>query len=162
MPSETGPTQQSSTTWPTDWLIPYREAFLAELEGLGYAPGSIRHFQDAIDLFREQVASRGLGPGDIDAPCLAELQDAVPKPQSLNASRCRRSCLTRFIDHLVTAGVIVAPEAEPLPPPGVIGLIHLRLFVSGDRCRKGLRRCSNSAALCADQSLGAFSDGPVH
>ncbi len=144
MPSETGPTQQSSTTCPTDWLIPYREAFLAELEGLGYAPGSIRHFQDAIDLFREQVASRGLGPGDIDAPCLAELQDAVPKPQSLNASRCRRSCLARFIDHLVTAGVIVAPEAEPLPPPGRLEQLGADY---GDwlRLQRGLSRSTVSA-----------------
>ena len=118
MPSQTSSTQQSSTPCPADWLIPYREAFLAELEGLGYASGSIRHFRDAIDLFREQVASRGLGPGDIGAPCLADLHDAVSLPQLLNASRCRRFHLARFIEHLVTAGVIVAPEVEPLPPPG--------------------------------------------
>ena len=118
MPSQTGPTRQSPTTCPADWLIPYRRVFLAELEGLGYAPGTIGHYRDAIDLFREQVAARGLGPGDIDTPGLAELQDAVPKPRSLGAARCRRSYLARFTDHLVTAGVIVAPAAEPSLPPG--------------------------------------------
>ena len=118
MPSDTGPTRQSLTTCPATWLIPYREGFLAELEGLSCAPGTIRHFRAVIDLFREQVAARGLGPVDIDAPGLAELQDAVPKPQSLNASRCRRSCLARFTDHLVAAGVIVAPAAAPSSPPG--------------------------------------------
>ncbi len=118
MPSKTGPTRQSPTTCPTDWLIPYRQAFLTELEELGYASGTILHYRDAINLFREQVAARGLGPGDIDVPCLAELQDAVPRPRSLNAGRCRRSCVARFIDHLVTAGVIVAPAAEPSPPQG--------------------------------------------
>ena len=110
MPSDTDRTRQSSATIPADWLIPYREGFLAELEGLGYVPGTIRHFSDTIDLFREQVAVRGLGPCDIDAPVLAELQDAVPKPQSLNASRCRRSYLARFTDYLVTAGVIAKPR----------------------------------------------------
>ena len=118
MPSETDRTQQFPTPCPADWLIPYRQALLAELEGLGYTPGTIRHFQDAIDLFREQVAVRGLNPGDIDVLVLAELQDAVPRPRSLNGSRSRRSCLARFTDQLVTAGVIVAPAAEPPPPRG--------------------------------------------
>ncbi len=42
----------------------------------------------------------------------------MPKPQSLNARRCRRSYLARFTDYLVTAGVIAAPATEPSPPPG--------------------------------------------
>lgn len=145
MPSQTSSTQQSSTPCPADWLIPYREAFLAELEGLGYASGSIRHFRDAIDLFREQVASRGLGPGDIGAPCLTELHDAVPLPQLLNASRCRRSHLARFIDHLVTAGVIVAPEVEPLPPPGRLEQLGAD-FGDWLRLQRGL--CRSTVSEC--------------
>ena len=118
MPSETTPARQSPTPWPAGWLVPYREAFLAELEGLGYASGTIRHYQHAIDLFREQVALRGLGPVDIDAASLAELQDAVPKPRSSGARRNRRFCLARFANHLVTAGVLDAPAVEPSPLPG--------------------------------------------
>ena len=118
MPSETTPARQSPTPCPAGWLVPYREAFLAELEGLGYASGTIGHYQHAIDLFREQVALRGLGPVDIDAAGLAELQDAVPKPRSSGARRNRRFCLARFTNHLVTAGVLDAPAVEPSPLPG--------------------------------------------
>ena len=67
MPSETTPARQSPTPCPAGWLVPHGEAFLAELEGLGYASGTIGHYRHAIDLFREQVALRGLGPVDIDA-----------------------------------------------------------------------------------------------
>ncbi len=118
MPSDAERTRQSSATIPADWLIPYKEGFLVELEGIGYAPGTIYHFRYAVDLFREQVAIRGLGPCDIDAPVLAELQDSIPAPRSRNAIRSRRACVARFVEYLVTAGVIVAPAAEPLPPPG--------------------------------------------
>ena len=145
MPSQTSSTQQFSTPCPADWLIPYRETFLAELEGLGYASGSIRHFRDAIDLFREQVASRGLGPDDIGAPYLQELHDAVPLPQSLNASRWRRSHLARFIDHLVTAGVIVAPGVEPLPPPGRLEQLGAD-FGDWLRLQRGL--CRSTVSEC--------------
>ena len=143
MPSQTGPTRQSPGTSLADWLIPYRLSFLAELEGLGYAPGTIGHFRAAIDLFREQVAARGLGPGDIDARGLAELQDAVPKPQSRGARRSRRSYLARFTDHLVTAGVIVAPAAEPLPPPNWLERLSAEY---GDwlRLQRGLSRSTVS------------------
>ena len=143
MPSKTGPTRQSPTTCPADWLIPYRQAFLAELEGLGYASGTIRYYRDAIDLFREQVAARGLGPGDIDVPGLAELQDAVPRPRSLNAGRCRRSCLARFTDHLAITGVIVAPAAKPSPPRGRLEQLGVSY---GDwlRLQRGLSRSTVS------------------
>ena len=143
MPSQTGPTRQSPGTSLADWLIPYRLSFLAELEGLGYAPGTIGDVRAAIDLFREQVAARGLGPGDIDARGLAELQDAVPKPQSRGARRSRRSYLARFTDHLVTAGVIVAPAAEPLPPPNWLERLSAEY---GDwlRLQRGLSRSTVS------------------
>ena len=143
MPSDADRTRQSLTTCSTDWLTPYREGFLAELEGLGYAPGTVHHFRLAIDLFREQVTVRGLGPGGIDAPVLAELHDAVPKPQSLNASRCRRSCLARFTDYLVTAGVIAAPAAESSPPPGRLDQLSADY---GDwlRLQRGLSRSTVS------------------
>ena len=115
MPSDADRTRQSSTTIPADWLIPYREGFLAELEGLGYAPDTIRYFRHAIDLFREQVAARRLGPGAIDAPALAEIQDSMAAPRTRNAIRNQRSC-ARFVAHLVGAGVIVVTPPPPTPP----------------------------------------------
>ena len=117
MPYDTDRPRLCPATCPDDWLIPYREGFLAELEGLGYAPGTIHHFRHAIDLFREQAAVRGLGPGDIDALGLAEVQDSMPAPRSRNAIRSRRACLARFVDHLVCVGVGVVPAPEPPPPP---------------------------------------------
>ena len=117
MPYDTDRPRQCPATCRDDWLIPYREGFLAELEGLGYAPGTIHHFRHAIDLFREQAAVRGLGPGDVDALGLAEVQDSMPAPRSRNAMRSRRACLARFVDHLVCVGVGVVPAPEPPPPP---------------------------------------------
>ena len=117
MPCDTDRPRQSPATCPDDWLSPYREGFLDELEGLGYTPGTIHHFRHAIDLFREQIAVRRLGPGDIDALGLAEVQDSVPAPRSRNAIRSRRACLARFVEHLVRAGVVVVPAPEPPPPP---------------------------------------------
>ena len=113
---DNGPSETTPATIPD--TMPRRlagpvQAFLA-LEGLGYAG----YDRARIDLFREQVALRGLGPVDIDAAGLAELQDAVPKPRSSGARRNRRFCLARFTNHLVTAGVLDAPAVEPSPLPG--------------------------------------------
>ena len=122
MPSDSDRTRQSlDNTSPDDWLAPYRAGFLAELEGLDYAPGTIRHFRDAMDLFREQAAVRRLGPGDIDAAKVAELQDTVPVTRSRGAIRFRRQCVARFVDHLVSAGAIATMAPEPPPPPGRLG-----------------------------------------
>ncbi|MCY4240741.1 MAG: tyrosine-type recombinase/integrase [Rhodobacter sp.] len=115
MPSDTDRARRSRATCPAGWLVPYRDRFLAELESLGYAPGSIWKLRQAIDLFREEVAVRGLGPGDIDAAGLAELQDAVPVPRSRREIRFRRRCVARFVDRLVADGAIAVPE-RPVPP----------------------------------------------
>jgi len=117
VPSETDPKRQSTATYPADWLIPHSEVFLTELEVLGYASGTIHHYQHAIDLFREQVAVRGLGSGDITALGLAEMQDSMPAPCSRNAIRSRRACAARFIEHLVSAGVVATSAVGPSPPP---------------------------------------------
>ena len=152
MPSDTDRTRPSDATCPADWLDPYREGFLAELGELGYASGTILNFRHAIDLFLEQVTVRGLGPGDIDAPVLAELQDAMPRPRSLNARRSRRSCLARFADHLITAGVIAAPAAEPSPPPGRLERLGTDY---GDWLRRE-RGVSESTISDSRQFLGRF------
>ena len=117
MPSDTNRTRISSAPCPGAWLIPHREAFLAELETLGYAAGTVRHYRDNIDLFCRQVAIRGLGPADIDAAALAQLHQAIPALRTLNARRTRHACISRFTDHLASAGVIAAPAAMT-PPPG--------------------------------------------
>ena len=152
MPSDADRTRPSDATCPADWLIPYREGFLAELRELGYASGTILHFRHAIDLFREQVTVRGLGPGDIDAPVLAELQDAMPRPRSMGARRRRRSCLTRFADHLAAAGVIAAPAVEPSPPPGRLERLGADY---GDWLRRE-RGVSESTISGSRQFLGRF------
>lgn len=115
MPSDEDRTRQSRATCPAEWLAPYRDRFLAELESLGYAPGSINRFRHVTGLIHEQVAVRGLGPGDIDASGMAELLGAVPAPGSPSAIRNRRYCAIRFTGYLVAAGVIAAPEMS-VPP----------------------------------------------
>lgn len=118
MPSDADRTRQSlDNTSSGDWMIPYREGFLAQLESLGYAPNSINRFRHVTGLIHEQVAVRGLGPGDIDAAKVAELQDTVPVTRSRDAIRFRRQCVARFVDHLVSAGAIARMAPEPPPPP---------------------------------------------
>ena len=133
--------RQSDRPCPADWLVPYREVFLAELETLGYARGTSYHYRHAIDLFQEQVAVRGLGPGDIDAAGVVELQDAVPVPRSRDASRTRRSCVARFVGYLVSAGAIVATAPEPSPAVGWLEQLDASY---GDwlRCERGLSESS--------------------
>ena len=121
MPPKTDRTHRSPSTCPADWLIPYGESFLAELGTLGHAPSSINVHRHAVDLFREQVAARGLGPGDIDAPCLAEMQASMPEPRSRNAIHSRSACIGRFVGHLVSLGAIASITPEPLPPPDRLG-----------------------------------------
>ena len=134
-------TLQSDLPCPANWLIPYREVFLAELETLGYAHGTSYHYRHAIDLFLEQVAVRGLGPGDVDAAGVVELQDAVPVPRSRNAIRTRRSCVARFVEYLVSAGAIVATSPEPPPAVGWLEQLDANY---GDwlRCERGLSESS--------------------
>ena len=145
MPLETDRTQRSPATCPADWLTPYGESFLAELGTLGYTSGTINHYRRAVDLFREQVAVRGLGPGGIDAPEPAEMQASMPELHSRNAIRRRHACVARFVGHLVSAGAIAASAPEPPPPPDRLGLLAADY---GDWLRRERGLCERTDREC--------------
>ena len=41
----------------------------------------------------------------------------MPAPRSQKAIRSRRACAARFVEYLVSIGVVAPPAAEPPPPP---------------------------------------------
>lgn len=159
MPPKTDRTQRSPATCPADWLIPHEEGFLAELGGLGHAPRTICHYRHVIDLFREQVAVRGLGPCDIDAPGLEEMQASMPGPRSRDAVRCRRACIARFVGHLVCAGAIAAMAPEPSPPPDRLGRLAAD-YTDWQRRQRGLSESSASEGRRFLRRFLTFLFGP--
>ena len=96
--------EPSSVPKSAGWLAPYRDTFLTELGGLGYAASTIGHYQRAIDGFCGQVEARRLGAGEIGA--------------ELGATHERKEHITRFIEHLIGAGVMAPPSPAPPPGPG--------------------------------------------
>ena len=96
--------EPSSVPKSAGWLAPYRDTFLTELGGLGYAASTIGHYQRAIDGFCGQVEARRLGAGEIGA--------------ELGATHERKEHITRFIEHLIGAGVMAPPSPAAPPGPG--------------------------------------------
>ena len=69
---------------------------------------------DAVNLIQEQVAACGLGPGDIDLPDLAELQDAAPRPRSLNAGqRVPITEMALWLGHQSVESTMKHPHVDP-------------------------------------------------
>ena len=84
----------------TGWLSPHRDAYLGELDKLGYAARTISRHVAAVNAFIAQVDLRQVGAGEIDATVLAELRDAVPELRSTEEQRQRQWCIARFPDQL--------------------------------------------------------------
>ena len=99
------------------WLRPHRDIFLAGLDRLGYAPGSLRIIACAIDHFCDQVGVRGACADDLGPSVLKDLMESVPMPRSTSARRQRRGYVARFVAHLAAVGAIDALPAIPAPPP---------------------------------------------
>ena len=83
------------------WLAPYRDSFLTELAEFGYAARTIGYYQSAINGFCARIEARGLNAREIGT--------------ELAATHERKECITRFVAHLIDAGVM--PPPSPAAPP---------------------------------------------
>ena len=97
------------------WLAPHRDVFVEGLGKHGYAPSTIRYYRCAINTFCAEIDTRGLGAEALEWPVLAELGITVPGEMTSKERSRWRSCVRRFLDHLVDAGVLAPPP--PVAPP---------------------------------------------
>ena len=110
--------EQSLARAGAGWLVPRRDAYLGELDKLGYTPRTISRHAAGVNAFISQLDVRQIGAGEIDATVLAELRDAVPELRSTEEQRQRQWCIARFTTWLASSGVIDQPMPSPPPAPG--------------------------------------------
>lgn len=142
------------------WLKPHRDMFLAGLDRLGYAPGTLQIVAGAIDHFIGQVGIRGLDAGDLDPPALECLMDSVPMPRSKGARRQRRTDIARFVSHLAAVGVIAAAPAAPTPPSGPVGTL-CEAYGGWLRRERGLSASTAGRRQAFLRSFLTFRFGPA-
>ena len=119
------------------WLAPHRDVFVEGLGKHGYAPSTIRYYRCAIDTFCAEIDIRGLGAEALEWPVLAELGNTVPGEMTSKERSRWRSCVRRFLDHLVDAGVLAPPP--PVAPPKLGSVDHLNVeYADWLRHQRGL------------------------
>lgn len=97
------------------WLRAHRQRFLEDLSALGYSPGRVRCYGNAVLRFCEEVEVRGLDATDFGVSQPADICAAVLDMTAAKKRASTRFCLKRFINHLAAAGVATLP----VPPPKV-------------------------------------------
>ena len=118
-------------------LAPHRNVFLDGLGKHGYAPSTIRYYRRVTGFFCAQIEVRGLGTETLDESALAELRTALPGKMAARQQSRWVSCVGRFIDHLVGAGVLASPPPAAAPTPG--SLDHLSMeYADWLRHQRGL------------------------
>ena len=119
------------------WLAPHRDVFLDGLVKHGYAPSTIRYYRRVTGFFCAEIQLRGLGAETLEGSVLAELRIAVPGEMTSRGQRRWTSCVGRFIDHLVDAGMLAPPPPVAPPTPG--SLDHLSMaYADWLRHQRGL------------------------
>ena len=119
------------------WLAHHRDVFVEGLGKHGYAPSTIRYYRRAIDTFCAGIDLRGLGPETLEWPVLWELRDTVPGPRAAKERSRWRSCIGRFLDHLVDAGVLAPPPPVAPPKPGSVDHLSME-YADWLRHQRGL------------------------
>ena len=118
-------------------LAPHRNVFLDGLGKHGYAPSTIRYYRRVTGFFCAQIEVRGLDTETLDESALAELRTALPGKMAARQQSRWVSCVGRFIDHLVGAGVLASPPPAAAPTPG--SLDHLSMeYADWLRHQRGL------------------------
>lgn len=152
--------EKSSKPSETGWLMPYRHAYLSELDKLGYTARTISRHAASVNAFIAQVDLRQVGSGEIDATALAEVRAAVPELRSTDEQRQRRWCIAQFTAWLASTGVI--DPLIPPPPPAPGSLEHLTAAY-GDwmRQQQGLGEGTIEVRESALRRFMAFRFGAV-
>jgi integrase/recombinase XerD len=92
------------------WPWSHRHTFLEGLGAQGYAPVTVHEYRKVADRFCEAIEKRALCVGDLDGATVERLRHAVLSGINGGAGAYARFCLGRFINHLIEAGVAIAPQ----------------------------------------------------
>ena len=142
------------------WPAPYRETFLAELRGHGFAPGTIQHYRYVIDVVCSAIDSRGPGAVTVNEPVLVDIRNTATRDMAAKRRRTWNFRFDRFIDHLVNAGVVTPPP--PVEPVAVDAMDHLRsAYESWLRHQRGLSEVTIGRHLCFLKRFMTFRFGEV-
>jgi hypothetical protein len=96
---------------------------LERIAAQGYAPLTVHEYRKVAGRFCEAIEKRALRVGDLDSATTELLRHAALSGITGNAQTYARFCLGRFIDQLIEAGVVTAPE---LPSKKLTALDCLR------------------------------------
>src|SRR5260370_17992932 len=92
------------------WPWTNRHTFLERVVAQGYAALRVHEYRKMAGRLCEAIEKRALRVGDLDGATTELLRHAVLSGITGNAQTYARFCLGRFIDHLIEAGVVTAPE----------------------------------------------------
>jgi len=106
----------------SDWLKPYREAFIEHLHECGYSQSTTRLYERTVNCFCTKASTRSLAIDDLDSDAVVALRKVVVSSTTKIDRTYARFRLERFIDHLVETGVVVQPE-QPTRQPTAIDLL---------------------------------------
>jgi len=95
-----------------DWLQPYCTQFLRKLSDQGYAAVTLRSYDGAAALLRDEVSRRGLRSDQLVGTTLTKARAAALGRMHANKYDQKKYCLDRFIDALVEAGVAERPAPK--------------------------------------------------
>jgi integrase/recombinase XerD len=92
--------------WP--WV--HRKTFLELLGAQGYSHWTLRQYKSASASFCAAIEKRRLGIGDLDRASTERLQRSVVGAIPESDRSWGKFCVTRFIEHLVEAGVTIVSD----------------------------------------------------
>jgi integrase/recombinase XerD len=99
-----------------DWLKPHCKRFMQKLADEGYAPFTLRTYDQAAALFCSEAARRRLDSGQLVGATLTKIRAAAIGMMHPNKYDQKKYCLDRFIDALVEAGVAERPTPKKVRP----------------------------------------------
>lgn len=105
------------------WLRSHRQRFVEDLSASGYAPCTLRRYEDVALRFCAAVEARGLDANDLNGSQTEDLRATVLATTATTYRTSARFCLNRFINYLVASGVARLPE-PPLKVPTALELLH--------------------------------------
>ncbi|WP_085026281.1 site-specific integrase [Ensifer aridi] len=98
------------------WTAPCRQEFLERLRAQGYARCTLRTYERIVGQFCVEIEKRGLSACKLDGAAVEAVRRAILAKTNERARTHAKFCLTRFIDHLVHAGVASLPELPAKEP----------------------------------------------
>src|SRR5215831_1756457 len=92
------------------WPWGQRKIFLERLGAQGYSCWTLRQYESATASFCAAIEKRRLDVGELDSASTERLQRSVVEAIPESGRSWGKFCITRFIEHLVEAGVTTVSD----------------------------------------------------